>query len=119
MTERFDFEKMLAAVEKYRVTYMPVSPPLVVAMAKAGFGIEEEVAERFKSRFPNVEILQGYGLTETTGGVTGMNGPDESRPAMSEINKQPQQHSIQKVPPAELEHLLQSIPDVADAAVIH
>lgn len=75
MMERFDFEKMLAAVEKYRVTYMPVSPPLVVAMAKSDLALKydlsslkllacggaplgKEVAERFKSRFPNVEILQ-------------------------------------------------------------
>nr|XP_009619140.1 4-coumarate--CoA ligase-like 9 [Nicotiana tomentosiformis]XP_016507266.1 PREDICTED: 4-coumarate--CoA ligase-like 9 [Nicotiana tabacum] len=73
--ERFDFEKMLAAVEKYKVTYMPVSPPLVVAMAKSelvlkydltslklvacgGAPLGKEVAERFKARFSNVEIVQ-------------------------------------------------------------
>ncbi|MCD9639758.1 hypothetical protein HAX54_024479 [Datura stramonium] len=209
MTERFDFEKMLAAVEKYRVTYMPVSPPLVVAMAKSDLALKydlsslkllacggaplgKEVAERFKSRFPNVEILQGYGLTETTGGVTGMNGPDESdrygsagrlavnteakivdpdsgetlppgqrgelwlrgptimkgyvgdKQATSatldsegwlktgdlcyfdadgflyvvDRLKELIKYKAYQVPPAELEHLLQSIPDVADAAVI-
>lgn len=209
ITERFDFEKMLAAVEKYRVTYMPVSPPLVVAMAKSdltfkydlssvkllacgGAPLGKEVAERFRSRFPDVEILQGYGLTETTGGATGMNGPEETDrygsagriavnfeakivdPESGEAlppgkrgelwlrsptimkgyvgDKQatsatfdPEgwlktgdlcyfdedgflyvvdrlkeliKYKAYQVPPAELEHLLQSIPDVADAAVI-
>lgn len=209
ITERFDFEKMLAAVEKYRVTYMPVSPPLVVAMAKSDLALKydlsslellacggaplgKEVAERFKSRFPNVAILQGYGLTETTGGTTGMSGPEESDQYGSAgrlaVNveakivdpdsgealppgqrgelwlrgptimkgyvgdkqatsatfgpegwlktgdlcyfdadgflyvvdrlKELIKYKAYQVPPAELEHLLQSIPDVADAAVI-
>jgi len=72
---RFDFQKMLAAIEKYRVAYMPVSPPLVVAMAKSeltdkydlssleslgcgGAPLGKEVAERFKARFPNVDLTQ-------------------------------------------------------------
>ncbi|OIT26698.1 4-coumarate--coa ligase-like 9, partial [Nicotiana attenuata] len=93
--ERFDFEKMLEAVEKYKVTYMPVSPPLVVAMAKSelvlkydltslklvacgGAPLGREVAERFKARFSNVEIVQGYGLTESTGAGTGMIRPEET-----------------------------------------
>ncbi|XP_009790448.1 4-coumarate--CoA ligase-like 9 [Nicotiana tabacum] len=207
--ERFDFEKMLEAVEKYRVTYIPVSPPLVVAMAKSDLALKydlsslkllacggaplgKEVAERFKSRFPNVMIIQGYGLTETTGGATGMSGPEESdrygsagrlavnaeakivdpdsgetlppgqrgelwirgptimkgyvgdKQATSatldsegwlktgdlcyfdadgflyvvDRLKELIKYKAYQVPPAELEHLLQSIPDVADAAVI-
>ncbi|XP_024969280.1 4-coumarate--CoA ligase-like 9 [Cynara cardunculus var. scolymus] len=92
--ERFDFVNMLKAVEKYRVTYMPVSPPLVVALAKSdvvpkydlssllligcgGAPLGKEVAGSFMARFPHVEIVQGYGMTETGGGITGMIGPDE------------------------------------------
>ncbi|KAK4362585.1 hypothetical protein RND71_017826 [Anisodus tanguticus] len=209
LMERFDFGKMLEAVEKYRVTYMPVSPPLVVAMAKSDLALKydlsslkflacggaplgKEVAERFNSRFPDVEIVQGYGLTETTGGATGMNGPVEAdrygsagrlavnveakivdpdsgetlppgqrgelwlrgptimkgyvgdKQATSatldpegwlktgdlcyfdadgflyvvDRLKELIKYKAYQVPPAELEHLLQSIPDVADAAVI-
>lgn len=72
---RFDFEKMLEAVERYKVTYMPVSPPLVVALEKSeltqkydlssleylgcgGAPLGKEVAQRCKARFPNVEIGQ-------------------------------------------------------------
>ncbi|KAB1217318.1 4-coumarate--CoA ligase-like 9 [Morella rubra] len=79
---RFDFEVMLKAVEKYKVTYMPVSPPLVVALVKSelvkkydlssllllacgGAPLGKEVALRFVAKFPNVGIVQGYGLTET------------------------------------------------------
>ncbi|CAK9139421.1 unnamed protein product [Ilex paraguariensis] len=96
LLERFDFENMLKAVEKYKVTYMPVSPPLVVAMAKSdlvgkydlsslqllgcgGAPLGKEVSERFTARFPHVEIVQGYGMTETGGGATRMIGPDESK----------------------------------------
>ncbi|XP_052180684.1 4-coumarate--CoA ligase-like 9 isoform X2 [Diospyros lotus] len=96
LMERFDFEGMLRAVEKYRVTYMPVSPPLVVALAKSelvakydlsslqmlgcgGAPLGKEVAEKFTARFPGVEIIQGYGLTETAGVGTSMIEPDEGK----------------------------------------
>lgn len=75
LMERFDFEDMLRAVEKYRVNYMPVSPPLIVALAKSdlvkkydlssllllgsgGAPLGKETAERFKAKFPNIEITQ-------------------------------------------------------------
>ncbi|XP_027358454.1 4-coumarate--CoA ligase-like 9 [Abrus precatorius] len=93
---RFDFEAMLKAVERYRITYMPVSPPLVVALAKSelvkkydlsslrllgsgGAPLGKEVAEKFNARFPNVEIVQGYGLTESGGGASRTLGLDEAK----------------------------------------
>ncbi|GAB4845743.1 hypothetical protein Ancab_039144 [Ancistrocladus abbreviatus] len=89
LMERFDFEKMLRAVEKYRITNMPVSPPLVVAMVKSeltnkydlsslevlgsgGAPLGKDVAERFKAKFPNVQMLEGYGLTESGGVAASM-----------------------------------------------
>ncbi|KAG2676114.1 hypothetical protein I3760_12G036300 [Carya illinoinensis] len=71
---RFNFESMLRAVVKYRVTYMLVSPPLVVVLAKSdlankydlsslqllGFGgapLGKEVAKHFAAKFPNVMIV--------------------------------------------------------------
>ncbi|KAM7475719.1 hypothetical protein LguiB_022962 [Lonicera macranthoides] len=209
MMERFDFEKMLMAVEKHKVTYMPVSPPLVVAMVKSdlvekydlsslqllgcgGAALGNDVAEKFASRFPNAVIVQGYGMTETGGAATGMIGPDETLkygsagrltsdmeakiidPASGEALPPGQRgelwlrgpmvmkgyvgddeataatldaegwlktgdlcyfdsdgflyivdrlkelikYKAYQVPPAELEHILQSIPEIADAAVI-
>lgn len=75
LMQRFDFEGMLKAVERYRITYIPVSPPLVTAMVKSelvnkydlsslqllgsgGAPLGKEVAESFKTKFPNVEIVQ-------------------------------------------------------------
>ncbi|XP_072964274.1 4-coumarate--CoA ligase-like 5 [Typha angustifolia] len=96
LMERFEFGAMLSAVEKYRVTFMPAAPPLVVAMAKSsevigrdlsslqiigvgGAPLGRELAELFRARFPQVEIVQGYGLTESAGGVAATMGPEESR----------------------------------------
>ncbi|XP_027358439.1 4-coumarate--CoA ligase-like 9 [Abrus precatorius] len=84
--ERFRFREMLRAVERFRVTNIAMVPPLVVALTKDGVtdgydltslvGIAcgaaplgKETAEAFKSKFPGVVIIQGYGLTESTAGV--------------------------------------------------
>ncbi|GMI95186.1 hypothetical protein like AT5G63380 [Hibiscus trionum] len=73
--ERFDFEEMLRAVEKYKVTGMPVSPPLVVAFVKSdltkkydlsslqglgcgGAPLGKDISQRFKEKFPNVLLTQ-------------------------------------------------------------
>ncbi|XP_068661327.1 4-coumarate--CoA ligase-like 9 [Aristolochia californica] len=94
LLEKFDFVSMLKAIETYKVTYMPVSPPLVVAMAKSpevdkydlssligvgcgGAPLSKEVTEKFSRRFPNVMVAQGYGLTETCGVVSRTAGPEE------------------------------------------
>lgn len=96
LMDRFDFANMLRAVERYRVEYIPVSPPLVVALAKSeivsnydlssleglgcgGAPLGKEVTEKFRERFPNVEISQGYGLTESTGGVVVTSGTEETK----------------------------------------
>lgn len=72
---RFDFENMLKAVEKYKISHMPVSPPLVVAMIKSdltskydlsslqllscgGAALGKEVAHKFSVKFPDVYIVQ-------------------------------------------------------------
>ncbi|PON77359.1 4-coumarate-CoA ligase [Parasponia andersonii] len=93
---RFDFEAMLRTVERHRVTSMPVSPPLVVALVKSeltrrydlsslrvlgcgGAPLGEEVVKSFNAKFPNVEMSQGYGLTETTGSVARMIEAEETK----------------------------------------
>ncbi|KAB1217317.1 4-coumarate--CoA ligase-like 9 [Morella rubra] len=91
---RFDLEVMLKAVEKYKVTHLPASPPLLVALTKSelvkkydlsslrllacsGAPLGKDVALRFVAKFPNVEIAQGYGLTESGGGGASMEGSEE------------------------------------------
>ncbi|TKY46419.1 4-coumarate--CoA ligase 9 [Spatholobus suberectus] len=86
VTERFSLKGMLSAVERFRVTHLAVVPPLMVAVTKNsvtdGYDLRtlegvacgsaplgKETAEAFKAKFPNVVIIQGYGLTESTAGV--------------------------------------------------
>ncbi|KAK7381006.1 hypothetical protein VNO78_33529 [Psophocarpus tetragonolobus] len=80
--ERFSLTAMLGAVERLRVTHVTVAPALVVAVTKGsvtdgydlgslegivcgGALLAKETAIAFKSKFPNVCIIQGYGLTES------------------------------------------------------
>ncbi|KAL5228879.1 hypothetical protein ABZP36_017144 [Zizania latifolia] len=96
LMERFDFIAALRAIERYRVTLLPAAPPLLVAMIKSeearrrdlssllvigvgGAPLGSEVAERFAAVFPNVQIIQGYGLTESSGSVAATVGPEESK----------------------------------------
>ncbi|KAK3040802.1 hypothetical protein RJ639_029146 [Escallonia herrerae] len=95
---RFDLQLMLRAVEEFKVTHLALAPPVAVAIANGGGGVVERfdlgsleavlsggapltnaVVERFKGRFPDLPILQAYGLTETTGAVTRTIGPSESK----------------------------------------
>ncbi|OVA07333.1 AMP-dependent synthetase/ligase [Macleaya cordata] len=98
-TEMFDVGRMLKAVEDFKVTHLAVAPPVVVAMAKGvdldmingydlssleavlcgGAPLGMEVIARFRERFPNLALEQGYGLTECAGKVFGTFGPWESR----------------------------------------
>ncbi|KAB5525109.1 hypothetical protein DKX38_022858 [Salix brachista] len=79
LMERFEFVHMLKYVERHRITYMPVSPPLIVAFVKedltkkydlsslktlgcGGAPLGKEVADAFKEKFPHVEIVQSLKL---------------------------------------------------------
>ncbi|KAI4322309.1 hypothetical protein L6164_022016 [Bauhinia variegata] len=82
--KKFDFEMLLKAVEKYRVTNLWVVPPIILALAKhsavkkydlsslrqVGSGaapLGKELMQECAKTLPHVEILQGYGMTETCG----------------------------------------------------
>ncbi|KAI6675469.1 hypothetical protein NL676_003375 [Syzygium grande] len=146
---KFELEAMLKAVEKYGVDTLPVSPPVVLTLVKSeligkydlsslrtvvcgGAPLGKEVSERFREKFPNVELVQGYALTESLLGSR-MMGPDETKrygsvgyvgdekstaETLDPDDFASYSHPILQVPPAELEHLLQSHPQIADAAVI-
>ncbi|XP_072979998.1 4-coumarate--CoA ligase-like 7 [Typha angustifolia] len=92
--ERFGVREMMAAAERHGATQMTTAPPVVVAMARgdeaaAGFDLGKlervvcggaplhvAAAEKFRRRFPRVELLQGYGSTEA-GGIARMIGMEE------------------------------------------
>ncbi|EHA8586329.1 4-coumarate--CoA ligase-like 7 [Cocos nucifera] len=90
---RAGIAEMLRAAEQHRVTGMTAAPPVVVAMGRpevtggldlsalkrvvcGGAPLHPSAAERFRARFPRVELSQGYGSTEA-GGVSILIGLDE------------------------------------------
>ncbi|XP_010242836.1 PREDICTED: 4-coumarate--CoA ligase-like 5 [Nelumbo nucifera] len=95
---KFDMHEMLSAISRYRVTYLPLVPPILVALinnadvirAKYDIGtlqsvlsggapLSKEVIEGFLEKYPTVKILQGYGLTETAGIGASTDTVEESR----------------------------------------
>ncbi|KAK9940043.1 hypothetical protein M0R45_016718 [Rubus argutus] len=78
----FNFEKLLIAVEKYKVKCLWVVPPIVLALSKnelvkkydisslkyiasSGAPLGKELMKECTEAIPQAQVLQGYGLTET------------------------------------------------------
>jgi OPC-8:0 CoA ligase-1 len=93
---KFDLIEMVELIQKYKVTYLPLVPPILLAMNKVdiirkydlsslhtvicgGAPLSKESTEEFISRFPGVTITQGYGLTETMGVGGSTDTQEESR----------------------------------------
>ncbi|XP_071711682.1 probable CoA ligase CCL7 [Rutidosis leptorrhynchoides] len=85
--DKFDFVGFLKNIEKYRPTHVWVVPPVILALAKQdvakkfdlssvkqiGSGaapLGKELMEECAKKFPHILILQGYGMTETTGVIS-------------------------------------------------
>lgn len=81
---RFDMDSVMAAVQRYRVTYLFCVPPVMIALAKIGRAgrydlsslkfigsgaapLGKDVMEAVANNFPESVIAQGYGMTETCG----------------------------------------------------
>nr|AIA24410.1 4-coumarate-CoA ligase [Sinopodophyllum hexandrum] len=77
-------EMFLRAVERYKVTHVPVVPPVVIALAKQSLvkkydlssvkqlcsgaaPLGKDLMKECARILPHVDIIQGYGLTETCG----------------------------------------------------
>uniref|UniRef100_A0A1D1Y9J4 4-coumarate--CoA ligase n=1 Tax=Anthurium amnicola TaxID=1678845 RepID=A0A1D1Y9J4_9ARAE len=90
---RFDMEKMLRSVEKYRVTCLSLVPPLMIALAKQGkvtrfdlsslrriytgaAPIGKDTLGEVSRIYPHVDVMQGYGLTESCG-IASLESPGE------------------------------------------
>ncbi|XP_004497538.1 probable CoA ligase CCL10 [Cicer arietinum] len=92
---RFELEKALAAVEKFRVTHLYVAPPVMVELNKrrqvlSGYDLSslkqlaggaaplgKDVMQECAKILPQVEIIQGYGMTEASGLIS-VENPKES-----------------------------------------
>eukprot|EP01018_Ginkgo_biloba_P039669 Gb_04706 [translate_table: standard] len=72
---KFDLETMLSSIERYRVTVLPVVPPMLIALAKStvahkydlsfltqvltgGASLGKEVIHDFTVRFPHIQVTQ-------------------------------------------------------------
>ena len=80
-------DKILSAVEKHKVTYFHSVPPIFEAIlhvphkerfdvgslrfvAMMGTSVPIDLLNAFKRSFPNITVIQGYGLTETSPFIT-------------------------------------------------
>lgn len=104
--QKFDFVKMLEAVQKYRVTDLTLVPPIVVALAKrpevrgydlssveaAGCGaapLGREPTLEFEALWPqgHMNMKQGWGMSEITCSGLGFDPQDRSdSSAVGELN---------------------------------
>ncbi|KAI9307111.1 hypothetical protein BJ944DRAFT_281646 [Cunninghamella echinulata] len=87
MMAQFDLLEYMAAVQKYRINYAWLVPPVILLLAKdprvknydlsslkivfcAAAPLSKELSEQFGARFNSVAVIQGYGMTETSPIVT-------------------------------------------------
>jgi acyl-CoA synthetase (AMP-forming)/AMP-acid ligase II len=90
---RFDEIPVLEAIQKYKVTHGLLVPPLILkflhspntlkydissmrTIMSGGAPLSPELATAFEKKFPGCVSIQGYGMTETTPGITAMNRND-------------------------------------------
>ncbi|XP_047070178.1 4-coumarate--CoA ligase-like 1 [Lolium rigidum] len=83
----FAMDAVMRAVERYRVTHLLCVPPVMIALAKQGMSgrhhlsslrfilsaaapLGKDVMEVVAKNFPNADIVQGYGMTETCGMIS-------------------------------------------------
>ncbi|KAK8040744.1 hypothetical protein PG994_013751 [Apiospora phragmitis] len=84
MMDRFDLHQSLSAIEKHKVEILWMTPPLIFAITGASSivktydissvqglrvgaaSIDKDTLERFKALIPGCDVIQGYGLTETS-----------------------------------------------------
>lgn len=84
---KFDFTRMLEAIQEYKISYLTIVPPIMIAIAKqkvverydlsslneivsGAAPLDKDTMEQCAKRLPQVTINQGYGLTESCGIAT-------------------------------------------------
>ncbi|KAI0762225.1 phenylacetyl-CoA ligase [Fomes fomentarius] len=86
LSRAFNYEQFLRSIEQYRISHLMVVPPHVVLLCKhpltkkfnlssvrvcfvSAAPLSAELTEELLRVLPGIELGQGYGLTEATGGV--------------------------------------------------
>ncbi|WOO77514.1 putative 4-coumarate--CoA ligase 1 [Vanrija pseudolonga] len=84
---RFEEESVLRGIEKYRISYGMVVPPVVLMLLHSKIAdkydisslrsvncgaapLSGELCDAFEQRYPHAKIVQGWGMTETTVAAT-------------------------------------------------
>ncbi|KAG1151952.1 hypothetical protein G6F37_000718 [Rhizopus arrhizus] len=84
---RFDLVQFCETIERYKVTYIPLVPPIYLQLVEdpvvdkydlaswklglsAAAPLSVSLIKKIKEKFPHMTIKQGYGLTETSPVVT-------------------------------------------------
>ncbi|KAM7256553.1 hypothetical protein ACFE04_012294 [Oxalis oulophora] len=89
---KFDVDDVVRAIDRYKVTHFPAVPPILVSLTKRVEGacgnalkslkqvssgaapLTRKVIDAFVQALPHVDLIQGYGMTETTAvGTRGFN----------------------------------------------
>ncbi|CAN1193940.1 4-coumarate--CoA ligase-like 6 [Linum perenne] len=90
--KKFDVDEVINAIEKHKVTHFPVVPPILGPLSERAKGVCENALKSLKQvscgaaplsastiqtflqTLPNVDFIQGYGMTESTAvGTRGFN----------------------------------------------
>ncbi|KAI0509949.1 hypothetical protein KFK09_010549 [Dendrobium nobile] len=89
--KRFDAHEAIRAMDRYEVTHLPLVPPIMAALIKrkdatgcvlrslkqvscGAAPLSQKLIEEFLCRFEHVDLIQGYGMTESTAvGTRGFN----------------------------------------------
>ncbi|KAK3023063.1 hypothetical protein RJ639_043078 [Escallonia herrerae] len=95
LMQKFDFQAMLEAIQKYRINNLPAVPPVILGLVKYSEGgydltslrrvgsgaapLSKEVSVGFREKYPWVELRQGYGLTESCGAATFFISDEEAK----------------------------------------
>ncbi|XP_071705659.1 probable CoA ligase CCL5 [Rutidosis leptorrhynchoides] len=83
---KYDFQGMLKAIQTHKVNNIPAVPPVILSLVKHNGGgfdlsslrrvgsgaapLSKDLVDRFRAKFPWVELRPGYGLTESCGAAT-------------------------------------------------
>ncbi|MCL7030679.1 hypothetical protein MKW94_023578 [Papaver nudicaule] len=105
LVKKYSVEEVLNGIERYNVTRLPVAPPVVVQMVRfqnkmnkynlkslkevicSGAPLGNDHIESFYKVYPQINLTQCYGLTETNGPITLCDGRTTTRALAASVGR--------------------------------